>query len=196
MSRRRESTYDSSNLADALYKTWLTRGPFKIYTSNKLGPSKDNNIERHKGRVHVKLNGIEHFLWFEENKAIQKGDTNILRYSFCDHVLRDNKEKQEQIIFIINKRLEGINEDRRKKFYEIYEKPALSVITKDMEKTNHGVLIKSDIVRIPLGREGHLSDNLFEYSYNIITLPVTRFINGIPLSDNVWYEFRGNEKFT
>ena len=195
MSRRRESIYDSSNLADALYKTWLTRGPFKIYTSNKLGPSKDNNIEKIKGKVHVKLNGIEHLMWFEENKAIQKRDIDTSRYSFCDHVLKDDEEKRGQIISVISKRLERINEDRKKKFYLIYEKPTLSLVSKEPEGVNRGTLIKSDIKRIPLGGEGHLSDKLFEYSYNVITLPVTRFFSGIPLSDSVWYEFRGNEKF-
>lgn len=196
MSRRTEHIYDSSNLADALQRVWLTRGPFKIYTSNKLGPSKENNIERTKSRVHVKLHGIEHFLWFEEDKAVQKGEAKTLRYSFYDHVLSDDKEKQERIIPVILRRLEGINEERRKKFNEIYERPTLASLTKEPRVISQGVIIKSDILRIPLGREGHLSDILFEYSFNVITLPVTRLFNGISLSDSVWYEFRGNVDFT
>ena len=80
----KEHIYDVSNLADALHRTWLTRGPFKIYTSNKLGPTKENDIEKIKSRVHVKLHGIEHFLWFEEEKTIQKGEDRALRCSFYD----------------------------------------------------------------------------------------------------------------
>ena len=191
MTKKREPTFTTDNLISKLLDAWKTRGPLRSDSNPRMGRSKD--------RALIEYLKIDHVLWFEEEKsATQHDGAYSLRRSFFDHIWGSDEINMERVRSFVISRLEGLSQERRKVFNNVYGGLTFGFETNEYKKEKYsGVLIKAPVVKIPVGRQDRLSDNLFEYAYNVITLPATRAL--IPeanqVDNDVWYKFFGNENF-
>lgn len=192
----------TDDLALKLANAWRTRGPLRNYAKQFFGSDNQHDIDRDKGIVFIRHFNIEQFFWFKEKPSFNVARESEQKekkfpYGFYVHNPELNADEISKIEEKIKKRLEeGISSDQRKQFYKIFGEPIVEQGEIEFRGMKYsGIVIKTPIVELPTGIAGKLSDNLFSYGYNIISLPaerVARIRIGQDASDvkkGIWYDF-------
>lgn len=177
--------YTRCHLADELKRVWKTQGPLKGFLDGSLGKNKPQDLDMCEGMVFIRLYGASQILYFEETKN-KHGEPE---YTFCVHNLGINSEQREKVTSYIENRVSELSNQGKKKLDEIFDKPQVEAaeITFRNEKLR-GILVKVPLKKLPRGKEGHLSNELFMLAHNVYARPSFNVILGLP-PPKTWDDF-------
>jgi len=169
----------NDELNDRLYREWR-EGVFRGYLDRSLGPGKPQDCRLSDGRLITRLMGAEQVLWFN-------GDEDQRRL----HVfVRTEGDALDRINEAVGTRISELTQKREGVYSGVFAGYSVNAaeVTYDGE-SHRGVMITAHLRGLPEGRMGGLSSSLFNYAYNLFSLPAATVAWKVPVKGKRWHVF-------